>query len=207
VLTVRVDQGNKVQAGQILGEIDPVDIDHRLQSASSAISKAQSAMAVTEAQVRDVYSRNTLAQTNAKRYSDLLASQAALDVARASLAAAQEEVSGAASDRNAITRQQANLQLISPINGIIVSRDAELGTTVVAGQSVFHLIDPQTLWVQTRIDQTCFYGIAVGQLMLYVIAVSILTRNLSIIIIPPPQAQVSLRHRQFPILLPCQVFY
>ena len=181
VLTVRADQGNKVQTGQILGEIDPVDIDQRLQSASSAISKAQSAMAVSEAQVRDVHSRNDLAQTNAKRYNDLLASQAisqeladskqneasasqaALDAARASLAAAQEEVSRAASDRNAITSQRANLQLISPVNGIIVSRDAEPGTTVVAGQSVFHLIDPQTLWVRTRIDQTRFYGIAVGQ--------------------------------------------
>jgi RND family efflux transporter MFP subunit len=33
----------------------------------------------------------------------------------------------------------------------------------VAGQSVFHIIDPQTLWVRTRIDQSRFYGITVGQ--------------------------------------------
>lgn len=181
VLTVLADQGDTVQAGQILGEIDPVDLDQRLLSASAAVAKAQSAMAASEAQVRDAYSRNNLAQTNAKRYSDLLsaqaisqeladtkqneasASQAALDAAQASLATAREEISRSISDRDAIMILRTNFQLISPAQGIIVSRDAEPGTTVVAGQSVFHLIDPQTLWVRTRIDQSRFYGIAVGQ--------------------------------------------
>ncbi|MBP1763278.1 MAG: family efflux transporter subunit [Firmicutes bacterium] len=181
VLSVYADQGDSVQAGQILGEIDPVDIDQRLRSASAAIAKAQSAVAVSEAQVRDATSRNQLAQTNAKRYTDLLvaqaisqeladakqneasAAQAALDVAQASLATAQEEISRSRSDRDAIMSLRTNLQLISPSQGIVVSRDAEPGTTVVAGQSVFHIIDPQTLWVRTRIDQSRFYGIAVGQ--------------------------------------------
>ncbi|MHC1745990.1 MAG: efflux RND transporter periplasmic adaptor subunit [Negativicutes bacterium] len=181
VLTVHVDQGDRVQPGQVLGEIDPVDIDHRLQSASAAIAKAQNAIAVNEAQVRDATSRNKLAQTNAKRYSDLLsaqaisqeladakqneasAAQAALDAAQASLATAQEEILRVKSDHDAIMSLLTNLQLISPAQGIIVSRDAEPGTTVVAGQSVFHMIDPQTLWVRTRIDQSRFYGIAVDQ--------------------------------------------
>lgn len=34
---------------------------------------------------------------------------------------------------------------------------------MVAGQSVFHLVDPRTLWVRTRIDQSRFYGLTVGQ--------------------------------------------
>lgn len=181
LLSALADHGDLVKAGQVLGEIDPVDLDQKLQSASAAVAKAQSAMAVSEAQVRDTYSRNALAQTNAKRYNDLLAAQAisaeltdskqneanaaqaAYDSAQASLAAAQKEIERAASDQNAILSQRTNLQLISPVNGIIVSRDAEPGTTVVAGQSVFHLVDPATLWVRTRIDQSRFYGIAIGQ--------------------------------------------
>ncbi len=89
--------------------------------------------------------------------------QASLDAARATLPAAQEEVSRAAFDRSALMSQRTNLQLISPVNGIVVSRDAEPGTTVVSGQSVFHLVDEKTLWVRTRIDQARFYGVAVGQ--------------------------------------------
>ena len=181
LLSALADHGDLVKAGQVLGEIDPVDLDQKLQSAAAATAKAQSAMASSEAQVRDTYSRNALAQTNAKRYSDLLAAQAvsaeltdskqneansaqaAYDSALASLAAAREEVARAASDQKAILSQRSNLQLISPVNGIIVSRDAEPGTTVVAGQSVFHLVDPATLWVRTRIDQSRFYGVAIGQ--------------------------------------------
>jgi len=181
LLSALADHGDLVKAGQVLGEIDPVDLDQKLQSAAAATAKAQSAMASSEAQVRDTYSRNALAQTNAKRYSDLLAAQAisaeltdskqneansaqaAYDSAQASLAAARGEVARAASDQKAILSQRSNLQLISPVNGIIVSRDAEPGTTVVAGQSVFHLVDPATLWVRTRIDQSRFYGVAIGQ--------------------------------------------
>ncbi|SDE12622.1 efflux RND transporter periplasmic adaptor subunit [Sporomusa acidovorans] len=181
VLSVLADHGDVVQAGQVLGEIDPVDLNPKVQSAAAAVAKAQSSVAVSEAQVRDTYSRNALAQTNAKRYNDLLAAQAisaeladskqneanaaqaAYESAQASLAAAREEVARAASDQNALVSQRTNLQLVSPVNGIIVSRDAEPGTTVVAGQSVFHLVDPATLWVRTRIDQSRFYGIAIGQ--------------------------------------------
>jgi HlyD family secretion protein len=181
LLSTLVDHGDKVNAGQLLGEIDPVDLDQKLQSASASTAKAQSEVASSQAQVRDTYSRNALAQTNVKRYNDLLAAQAisaeltdskqneanaaqaAYDSAQASLTTAQKEVERAISDQNAIVSQRTNLQLISPINGLIVSRDAESGTTVVAGQSVFHLVDPTTLWVRTRIDQSRFYGIAIGQ--------------------------------------------
>ncbi|MHB8077268.1 efflux RND transporter periplasmic adaptor subunit [Desulfosporosinus fructosivorans] len=181
VLKVLVDQGDKVRAGQILGEMDQVDLEQRLQSTSAVVAVAQSNITLSEAQVRSALSQYELAQTGAKRYSDLLAAnavsqevaetkqneastaKAALDAAQASLAAAQQKVLQAESDRDAIVSQQKNLNLISPSNGIITSRDAEPGTTMVAGQSVLHIVDPQTLWVRTRIDQAQFYGIVVGQ--------------------------------------------
>ncbi len=181
VLTVSADQGDKVRSGQVLGEIDPVDIDQKLLGAAAAVARAQNTATVSEAQVREAFSRNSLAQTNAKRYGDLLAAsaisreladakvneansaQAYLDAARAGLAAAQEEVARAAYDRDALVSQRSNLRLTSPVDGIVVSRDAEPGATVVAGQAVFRLIDEKTLWVRTRIDQARFYGIAVGQ--------------------------------------------
>lgn len=181
VLKVFVDQGDQVQAGQILGEMDPVDLAQQVQSASAAVAEAQNNVALSAAQVQSALSQYNLAQTEADRYSKLLVAhaidqetvdekenavstaKAALDAAQASLAAARGKVAQAESDREAIVSQQANLNLISPANGIITSRDAEPGTTVVAGQAVFHLVDPQSLWVQTRIDQAQFFGIAVGQ--------------------------------------------
>lgn len=181
LLSAAVDHGDMVKAGQVLGEIDPVDLDSKLQSASAAVGKAQSSMVSNEAQVRDTYSRNVLAQNNNKRYQELLAqqaisveaadskqneanaAQAAYDSAQATLAAAREEISKTVADQNVVEQQRANLKLLSPVNGLVVSRDAEPGATVVAGQSVFHLVDPATMWVRTRIDQSRFYGISLGQ--------------------------------------------
>ena len=181
LLSAAVDHGDMVKVGQVLGEIDPVDLDSKLQSASSAVAKAQSAMVSNEAQVRDTYSRNVLAQNNNKRYQELLAqqaisveaadskqneanaAQAAYDSAKAVLAAAREEISKSAADLKVVEQQRANLKLLSPVNGLVVSRDVEPGATVVAGQSVFHLVDPATMWVRTRIDQSRFYGISLGQ--------------------------------------------
>ena len=181
LLSAAVDHGDEVKMGQVIGEIDPVDLGPKLQSASAAVAKAQSAMASNEAQVRDTYSRNVLAQTNNKRYQELLvqqaisveaadskqneanSAQAAYDNAQAALAAARDEIAKTFADLKVIEQQRANLKLISPVNGIVVSRDVEPGATVVAGQSVFHLIDPATMWVRTRIDQSRFYGISLGQ--------------------------------------------
>ncbi|HMX16469.1 MAG TPA: efflux RND transporter periplasmic adaptor subunit, partial [Rhodocyclaceae bacterium] len=68
-----------------------------------------------------------------------------------------------ASDRAGVGRQRAQYRLSSPIDGIVLARDAEPGSTVVAGQAVLRLLDPASLWVRTRIDQGRAAGLAVGQ--------------------------------------------
>ena len=181
ILKVFADQGADVTAGQVLGEIDPVDLEQRLTALAAAVSRSESAVAVAQAQLRDLSSQNDLAQTTAARYSELYAKQAIsrelmdtkynaaaaalakMDAGYASLLSAKDEVVRAKADYLAVQEQQRNLRLVSPVKGIVVSRDAEPGATVVAGQAVFHLVDPQTIWVKTRIDQARFHGIAVNQ--------------------------------------------
>jgi len=56
-----------------------------------------------------------------------------------------------------------SLRLVSPADGVIVSREAEPGTTVVAGQAVLRLVVPESLWVRTRVDQSRAEAVQVGQ--------------------------------------------
>ncbi len=181
ILKVYADQGDEVAVGEVLGEIDPVDLEQRLTALAAAVSRSEGTVAVAEAQLRDLSSQNDLAQTTAARYRELYAkeaisrelldtkhnaadaAQAKMDAGYASLLSARDEVARAKADYRAMQEQQRNLRLVSPVKGIIVSRDAEPGATVVAGQAVFHLVDPQTIWVKTRIDQARFHGIAVNQ--------------------------------------------
>jgi HlyD family secretion protein len=187
VYKVFADQGDRVAAGKVLGEMDPVDLEQKVTGAAASVSKAQSTLLAAEAVVRDTASRRNLARNSAERYNALFKanaiSQEAVDVknneanvaqsahesALAALEAARGEVVRANADHAALVSQRNNLQLISPVDGLVVSRDAEPGATVVAGQSVFRLIDPATLWIRTRIDQGRFHGIAVGQPALIVL--------------------------------------
>ena len=56
-----------------------------------------------------------------------------------------------------------NLLLLAPRDGLVTSRDAEPGSTVIAGQAVLRLVEPDSLWVKARLDQGRSRGLAVGQ--------------------------------------------
>ena len=68
VKQVDVQVGDRVSAGQVLGEMDPVDLDDRIRSQASALKRAQ-------ALLREAQSRQDYAQTQAKRYEQLYAAR------------------------------------------------------------------------------------------------------------------------------------
>jgi HlyD family secretion protein len=181
VKSVAVDQGDRVQAGQVVAELDPVDLDERIAGATFGVQRAGLAVSAAEAQLREAASREKLAQASAARYRDLVAkhfvsremaaakeseaevTRAGREAVAASLDAARRDVARLGAERDALLRQRANLKLVSPVDGVVVSRDAEPGNTVVAGQAVLRLMNPASLWVRMRIDQGQAGGIAAGQ--------------------------------------------
>jgi len=180
VLNVKVDVGDTVKAGQLLAEMDPVDIDQRLASLDAAIERARSTQTAAAAQQADAVARRALAVSTMRRNQDLAdqhfissgalesftqtkaSADAALDAARANATGAAQDLNRAKADRAALLQQRANVRLIAPSNGVVSARDAEPGSTVVAGQSVLRLIDPSSLWVKLRVDQGRSGGLAQG---------------------------------------------
>ena len=180
VLRVHVDVGDKVKAGQLLAEMDPVDLDQRLLAQDAAWAKAHSVQVAAQAQVLDAKARRALASTNLLRQKDLarqnFISQGALEVreqelisADASLQAAQANLQATGQDmqrlqaeRSAALLQRQNTRLLAPADAVVISRDAESGSTVVAGQPVLRLANPASLWVKMRVDQSRSAGLAVG---------------------------------------------
>lgn len=181
VLRVLVDQGDAVQAGQLLAEIDPIDLVPRVEAAASAAARARQAERAAYALVSEAESRARIAQANAERYQALrrqnfvaqemadsrsheaAAALGALAAARANAAAAQREVNRAEAELQGIHQLRNSLKLLSPIDGVVTAREAEPGTTVVAGQAVLRLVDPARVWARARVDQARAEGVAVGQ--------------------------------------------
>ena len=163
---VDVHVGDRVKAGQVLGEMDPVDLDDRVHSQVSAFKRAEAAL-------REMAARQAFAQTQARRYEQLFVARTVseemvstkrqeLQIADAALSAAREEVARARSDRDAALAQRSNLRLIAPVDGVVAVRHADPGTTIVAGQAVVEVIDPKSLWIDVRFDQISASGLAAG---------------------------------------------
>lgn len=166
VRRIDVQVGDQVRAGQVLGEMDPVDLDERIAAQEAAIRGAAAA-------VRQAEARQAFASAQAGRYErlldDRLVSEDSVDakrqersVATAAVAAASADTGRMRAELEALRAQRGNLRLVAPVAGLVASRDADPGTTVVAGQAVVELIDPTQLWVDTRFDQIGATGLAPG---------------------------------------------
>lgn len=159
-----VQVGDAVVAGQMLGEMDPVDSDDRLRSQQAMIQRA--AAAVSEAAARHAH-----AETQVRRYEQLFAEQATseellaarrqdLQLSTAALAAVREDQARARADWHALRAQRGSLRLVAPVDGIVIAREVEPGTTVVAGQAVVEVVDPRSLWINARFDQISAGGLS-----------------------------------------------
>ncbi len=181
VARVLVDQGDVVRTGQLLAELDPVDLADRVASGQLAAERAVSIIRAAEAQLAEAQSRAQLAVASARRSNELRAqgfvsqeatdakgheanaAKAAVDAAAAQLAAARRDHDRALSDAAGVGKLRAQARLTSPVDGVVSARLVEPGTTIVAGQAVLQIIDPATLWIKARIDQGQAGGVRVGQ--------------------------------------------
>lgn len=177
---VDVQVGDRVRALQLLGEMDPVDLDDRVAAQDAALRRAEAVVQAAEAQIKETLARKGFAESQANRYEQLLQArsvseeavegkrqerqitEAGLSAAEANLDAARQELSRIRSERAGLVQQRANLRLTAPVSGLVVARNADPGTTVVAGQSVVEVIDPASLWINVRFDQLRVSGLRAG---------------------------------------------
>jgi len=166
LLRLDVDVGDPVRAGQALGEIDPVDLDDRIQAQEAALSRAR--ILAQESRLRQ-----DRAEVQLRRYETLLKASAIseettsdkrheLKLAQSALRAATRDIERLQAELAALRAQRRNLALVSPIDGFVLARDADPGTTLMAGQAVVQVIAPGALWINTRFDQAGPAGLSEG---------------------------------------------
>ena len=181
VTQVQVDVGDAVRQGQLLVTLD----DRDLAARRGAVGGQQQALARNTESARaglaKAQAELELARTRQRRDAELLSqgfvSQAAVDASNAALQAATAGVDAAratlaAREADAVTLARAAraadaaltpARLVAPIDGIVIQRLAEPGSTVTLGVPILELVDPRTLWVATRVDETVVGQVRVGQ--------------------------------------------
>ncbi len=164
LMRLDVQVGDRVAAGRVLGEMEPVDLDERIRAQEAALERARAQL--VEAETREGHARR-----EANRYELLLqvksvseelaaARRHELRLAEAGRAAARQEVVRLAAEQQALAAQRRDLRLLAPVDCLVAARESEPGSTVVAGQTVVECIDPASLWVNVRFDQIQARGLA-----------------------------------------------
>jgi len=126
ILVRQAEAGQRVQAGQVLAEVDVQDYALAAQAA--------------QAQAIGARAQRDLAASDYKRYEALLAqnfiSAAELERRSASLKAAQSTLDQALSQAQSQANQAGYAKLLATTSGVVTGVEAEPGQVVSAGQSV-----------------------------------------------------------------------
>ena len=175
------DQGNRVKKGQLLAEIDSAELRARAAAAQAAKNRAQRELSRAQADVGKAQANLGLAQSNYQRDQEVFRpgyiSQAAFDTTKAQLRVAESEVHAsqatvtalqaavkqAESETQAAQALHNYTRILAPMDGLITSRKAEVGTTVSPGTPIFQLVDLDTVWVAAWLDQSQIARIKPGQ--------------------------------------------
>jgi RND family efflux transporter MFP subunit len=181
VAKLLADQGDAVKRGQLLAELDDRELDAKRAAATTAQETVARNVAAAKAAVAKAEAELELARVKFKRDQDLLRSayisqsamdasaaalrsaEANLDSAKAALAARESEVRGVAHEARYAETVVSHTRIAAPMDGIVVERLAEVGSTVVPGTPLFRLVDPATVWVAARIDESVVGRVRVGQ--------------------------------------------
>ena len=135
LLALDVAEGSRVQAGQVIGQIDLSDLQTKVSDRAALVESAEASLAEAERQ----HTANVgLAAQNFISSTALQSSQAKLDAARAQLKSAQAQL--------AVSRIGVKeATLAAPIAGIVGKRYVVPGEKVSAEQQVVTVVDLSTL--------------------------------------------------------------
>lgn len=90
------------------------------------------------------------------------ATQEELAVAQAALETLQQDVRVAEAALAATRARHTDTEIRSPLDGVVVSRELEAGTTVNPGTAILKLADPRTAWTTVHVDEAEIGGISLG---------------------------------------------
>ena len=181
VVAVEADQGDFVKTGSLLAKLDDDAQRARLKRSEAAQRQAAANLAKIEAQRgRAEISYQQKKSVNARRQT--LAGRGSVSQEAAEDAQAAEEIAlgdakiieadtkvaavlqeDAASQRQLDAVVLAQHELRAPFDARVIARSKELGGIANAGEAVFTLIAPESIWVKAYVDEALAGGLTIGQ--------------------------------------------
>jgi HlyD family secretion protein len=177
IIKLYADFNSRVKKGQIIALIDPTVFDAQVEQAKANLSAAKANLAKSEVSVKDT--KRTFERSRELVKKNLIA-QGDLDAAETNYesAKAQVDVSRAQVQQSiaALRLSETNLKytkILSPVNGIVVSRNVDVGQTVAASfqtPTIFMIAEDLTkMQIDTNVNEADIGKIKTGQDVIFTV--------------------------------------
>ena len=152
------DIGAKVEAGELLAEIETPEIDQELNQARASAQQASA--------------NSDLARATLKRWQELVdkkvVSAQEFDEKKSALDARQADLTAAQANVSRLEKLQGFQKVVAPFSGIVTARNIDNGALVSAGNggqsaALFHVAQTNTLRIYVTVPQTNARSVAAGQ--------------------------------------------
>jgi len=150
-----VDLGARVEAGQLLGEIETPELDQEHERARHELAQAEAALALAK----------TIAQRSAQLVEAGGVSRDVYDQDQAGVVLKSAAADAARAGVRRLEELRAFAQLTAPFAGTITARKTDVGDLIVAGsgKELFRLAQTDRLRARVRVPQTRALAIEPGQ--------------------------------------------
>lgn len=181
IVALYADQGDRVKRGQLLARLENDDVVQQQHQSEAGVERSASNRQVEQANLLKARANLALAEKNAHRFRSLaeknLVSKLEAEQFENVYQVAKAEVARCTAALEAVNMEQsanraglafarskvADTLIYAPQDGVVITRDLEMGATVTPGGAIFTLADPRTVWVKANVDESQLKGVSVGK--------------------------------------------
>lgn len=142
IVAIEVAEGQRISRGDVLARLDDQEL---------------------RARVDEIEARVMLLETQARRVRALLTTGAATQQASDQV---ESELRQTTAGLIATRKRLAEMTITSPLDGIVLRRDGEIGETAREGQVLFWVGQTEPLWITTDVDEEDIPRVTAGQRVL-----------------------------------------
>jgi membrane fusion protein, macrolide-specific efflux system len=166
---IHVAIGDQVQEGDLLAEIDPRIYRARVEADRATLASLKAQLAERQAQrtlaERQYERQKGLLQASATSREAFEGAEAALEVAKAQIAALNAQITHAESTLEGDETNLSYTRIFAPMSGTVVSLEARQGQTLNSSQQtpiILRLADLDTMTVRTQVSEADVNRLAPG---------------------------------------------